>query len=60
MGRIKALTEGFVATTDSPGAQFVEELMELYPDAKVICTVRDPDAYVPNRASMAAWHHLPD
>lgn len=41
--RIKSLTDGFVATADAPLAQFVEELMELYPEAKVICTVRDPD-----------------
>ncbi|MCJ1358916.1 MAG: hypothetical protein MMC33_008916 [Icmadophila ericetorum] len=32
-------------TTDTPGAHFVSELLELYPDAKVICTVRDPDAW---------------
>ncbi|KAJ5961195.1 uncharacterized protein N7479_008345 [Penicillium vulpinum] len=33
---------GYVAITDSPGSELVPELMELYPDAKVICTVRDP------------------
>ena len=35
--------KGYVACTDSPPIQFVAELMELYPDAKVICTVRDGD-----------------
>jgi hypothetical protein len=35
--------DGYVATVDAPGAQFVPELMELYPDVMVICTVRDPD-----------------
>lgn len=44
VGEIRRLTEGFVATADSPMAQYVDELMELYPEAKVICTVRDPDA----------------
>ena len=34
--------DGYAATTDSPGGQLVPELMALYPDAKVICTVRDP------------------
>lgn len=34
---------GYVAVTDSPPINFVAELMELYPDAKVICTTRDPD-----------------
>ncbi|KAJ5092092.1 hypothetical protein NUU61_006962 [Penicillium alfredii] len=36
---------GYAAITDSPGAQFVPELMELFPTAKVICTVRDPDSW---------------
>ncbi len=34
---------GYVAVTDSPPINFVEELIELYPDAKVICTTRDED-----------------
>lgn len=33
---------GYIAITDSPGSELVPELMELYPDAKVVCTVRDP------------------
>lgn len=35
--------KGYVAVTDSPLINFVEELLELYPDAKVIVTTRDPD-----------------
>ena len=35
--------QGYVAVTDSPPCDFVEELMELYPEAKVIVTTRDPD-----------------
>lgn len=42
--KIRTLTDGYVAVADTPHALFVEELMELYPDAKVVCTVRDPDA----------------
>ncbi|UPL00353.1 hypothetical protein LCI18_011287 [Fusarium solani-melongenae] len=42
---IKSRTDGFVAITDSPGCGLVSELMTLYPDAKVICTVRDADAW---------------
>ncbi|KAF7589488.1 hypothetical protein BBP40_004242 [Aspergillus hancockii] len=37
--------DGYTAITDSPGSQFVPELIELYPEAKVICTVRDPVAW---------------
>lgn len=33
---------GYVAITDSPGSELIPELMELFPDAKVICTTRDP------------------
>lgn len=42
---IKQLMDGYVACTDLPSYAFVEELMEIYPDAKVICTVRDPDKW---------------
>ncbi|KAJ5167272.1 NAD dependent epimerase/dehydratase [Penicillium canariense] len=38
---LQSQLDGYAAVTDSPGSQFVPELMELYPDAKVICTVRD-------------------
>lgn len=33
------------ATVDWPGGAFYEELMERYPDAKVILTVRDPEKW---------------
>jgi hypothetical protein len=38
--------DGYVAVTDSPCNGLVAELLELYPDAIVICTIRDPDAWV--------------
>ncbi|KAI2969827.1 hypothetical protein CBS147352_2459 [Aspergillus niger] len=37
--------DGYAAITDAPGSQLVPELVEVYPDAKVICTVRDPVAW---------------
>ncbi|KAF2469760.1 uncharacterized protein BDR25DRAFT_263116 [Lindgomyces ingoldianus] len=37
---------GYAAATDAPTSGLVKELIELYPNAKVICTVRDPDAWV--------------
>lgn len=37
--------DGYVAVTDAPCSQFVPELLELYPNAKVICTTRDPIAW---------------
>src|SRR5215211_7542841 len=39
------LFRGYRATVDWPGAAFYEELMEKYPDAKVILTVRDPEKW---------------
>jgi Sulfotransferase domain len=39
------LFRGYRATVDWPGAAFYEELMERYPDAKVILTVRDPERW---------------
>jgi hypothetical protein len=39
---LRDLVAGYVALTDVPGAHFTGELVELYPDAVVICTTRDP------------------
>jgi sulfotransferase family protein len=46
-GRAKweKIFDGYRATVDWPGAAFYEELMERYPDAKVILTVRDPERW---------------
>jgi hypothetical protein len=37
--------EGCLATVDWPGAFFYRELIEVYPDAKVLLSVRDGDAW---------------
>jgi sulfotransferase family protein len=36
---------GYRSTVDWPGAAFYEQLMQAYPDARVILTVRDPDRW---------------
>jgi hypothetical protein len=36
---------GFTATVDYPGCTYWRELAALYPDAKVVLTVRDPDEW---------------
>lgn len=36
---------GYGATVDWPGCSFYRELMETYPEAKVILTVRDPNSW---------------
>jgi hypothetical protein len=37
--------EGYRATVDWPACSFYRELADAYPDAKVILTVRDPEAW---------------
>jgi hypothetical protein len=39
---LKKATAGFVAVTDAPANHFIPELLELYPDAIVVCVSRDP------------------
>ena len=59
----EALFRGYKATVDWPGCSFYKEFMKLYPDAKVILTVRDPSALVRTaretiyraREMMPAW-----
>ena len=38
-----SLFEGYQATVDYPGCRYYRQFMELYPDAKVVLTVRDPN-----------------
>jgi hypothetical protein len=45
LAMLKERLDGYVAVTDSPCAQFTPELLTLYPDAIVVCTVRDPAAW---------------
>jgi hypothetical protein len=37
--------DGFQATVDWPGSFFYKELVEAYPDAKVLLSIRDADAW---------------
>jgi len=39
------LLKGYQATVDWPGCTFYQELMEVYPDAKVLLSVRDPERW---------------
>ena len=40
-----AVFDGYAATVDWPGCSFYEPLLEVFPDAKVLLTVRDPEAW---------------
>ena len=50
---LKARLDGYAGVTDAPCNGLVEELMEMYPDAVVICTVRDADAWVESMSVVA-------
>ena len=50
---IASRLEGYAAITDAPASGLVPELMELYPDAKVICTVRDPKSWEKSMESIS-------
>lgn len=41
----KAVFDGFESTVDWPGCTFYEPLMEVFPEAKVLLTVRDPESW---------------
>src|SRR6202035_1915156 len=48
----------FQATVDWPGGYFYRELMEAYPDAKVLLSVRDPEKWEPSfRETIVAMCH---
>ncbi|MFC6081777.1 sulfotransferase family protein [Sphaerisporangium aureirubrum] len=56
-----AVFDGYAATVDWPAAAYWRELIEYYPDAKVLLTVRDPERwYESMRATiLSRAHHGP-
>ncbi|RYP49703.1 hypothetical protein DL768_004639 [Monosporascus sp. mg162] len=42
---VRRATAGFVGTTDLPTIDFIPELIELYPEAKVVLVGRDPERW---------------
>ncbi|KAI1135781.1 P-loop containing nucleoside triphosphate hydrolase protein [Hypoxylon sp. FL0543] len=42
---VRKATAGFVATADLPPSDFMPEMMEIYPDAKVVLVRRDPERW---------------
>ncbi|KIW33897.1 uncharacterized protein PV07_00712 [Cladophialophora immunda] len=56
--RLAELTQGCVASSDQPGCYFLEELLQLYPEAKVICTVRERDSWWASYSAL--WQGIQD
>jgi hypothetical protein len=42
---LREVTTGYAACTDMPHAMVTPELVELYPDAKVVLVTRDPERW---------------
>lgn len=54
------MTAGFVGVADMPTLDFIPELLELYPEAKVVLVEREPERWLEslmmvNRATTAPW-----
>ncbi|KAL7941779.1 P-loop containing nucleoside triphosphate hydrolase protein [Trichoderma barbatum] len=52
MKLLREATAGFVAVTDAPATVFIAELIELYPEAKVVLVTRDPDRWLSSMQSL--------
>jgi hypothetical protein len=50
---LRTRLDGYAAVTDAPCNGLIPELLALYPDAIVICTMRDADAWVKSMATVA-------
>jgi hypothetical protein len=51
---------GYRSSVDWPGATFYKELANAYPDAKVILTLRDPEAWFESTQATIFARHIPD
>src|SRR5579884_3535914 len=54
----RKLLEGYQAAVDWPACSFYKQLMEIYPDAKVLLTVRDPEKWYESVISTIYQPHL--
>ncbi|KAI0024791.1 P-loop containing nucleoside triphosphate hydrolase protein [Xylariomycetidae sp. FL0641] len=50
---LRELTAGFVAVADYPALGFIPELMEIYPNAKVVVTTREPTKFAQSLGAVA-------
>jgi len=52
------LTDGCIASSDQPGCYFIEELLQLYPEAKVIVTTREKASWWASYTAL--WQSIHD
>lgn len=57
---VHQVCRGFVGLTDGPGYCFLDEMLELYPDAKVVLVRRDPERWAKSFdgvfSAASAWY----
>ena len=58
LDRLAQLAEGCIASSDQPGCYFLEELLELSPNAKVIVTTRDKESWWASYSQL--WQSIHD
>ncbi|PYH43127.1 sulfotransferase family protein [Aspergillus saccharolyticus JOP 1030-1] len=51
---LREITTGYAAITDAPASHLVPELLTLYPNAKVVVTVRDRQAWIQSVDTLAS------
>jgi Sulfotransferase domain len=56
--KLSTLLSGYVAVADCPAVLFSGELAELYPDAIVICTTRDPEKWYTSFGNVGKTIHV--
>ncbi|MEU3186550.1 sulfotransferase family protein [Streptomyces sp. NPDC006923] len=56
---VRRVFEGYRATVDFPGCVFWRELMEAWPEAKVVLTVRDPHRWYASARKTIFSRHMP-
>ena len=54
------LFKGFQSAIDYPVARYYKQLIKVYPDAKVIHTIRDPEAWYNSCRETIFWASKPD
>ena len=55
-----SLFTGYLSAIDYPVARYYKQLMKVYPDAKVIHTVRDPESWYQSCTETIFWASKPD
>jgi hypothetical protein len=55
-----SLFTGYLSAIDYPVARYYKELINLYPDAKVIHTIRDPESWYQSCMETIFWASKPD